>query len=74
MFVRDPEEVLVRDPEEVDIRDRLAAAELERDRREAAEAVPRTFDERPSVGDSVAACSNSVETTPSSLMPLRTSK
>ncbi len=31
------------------------AAELERDRREAAEAVPRTFDERPSVGDSVAA-------------------
>ena len=30
------------------------AAELERDRREAAEAVPRTFDERPSVGDSVA--------------------
>ncbi|MGB1778428.1 MAG: HD family phosphohydrolase [Longimicrobiales bacterium] len=31
------------------------ATELERDRREAAEAVPRTFDERPSVGDSVAA-------------------
>lgn len=29
-------------------------AELERDRREAAEAVPRTFDERPAVGDSVA--------------------
>ena len=32
-----------------------AAAELERDRREAAQAVPRTFDQRPVAGDSVAA-------------------
>ena len=31
------------------------AAELERDRRQAAEAVPRTFDEHPAVGDSIAA-------------------
>ncbi len=31
------------------------ATELERDRRAAAEAVPRTFDERPAIGDTVAA-------------------
>ncbi len=46
-----PEDVIAQVPFSVP----KTAAELEGDRREAAEAVPRTFDERPSVGDSVAA-------------------
>jgi len=46
-----PEDVIAQIPFSVP----KTAAELERDRRDAAEAVPRTFDERGSAGDSVAA-------------------
>jgi cyclic-di-AMP phosphodiesterase PgpH len=46
-----PEDVIAQIPFSVP----KTAAELEDDRREAAEAVPRTFDERPAAGDSVAA-------------------
>lgn len=46
-----PEDVIAQLPFSVP----KTAAELERDRREASEAVPRTFDERPAAGDSVAA-------------------
>ena len=46
-----PEDVIAEIPFSVP----KSAAELERDRRAAAEAVPRTFDEDPAAGDSVAA-------------------